>query len=76
MNDSNRAVLATVLKPHDEHGMDMMVADELDSAGLKQFCRELGHLSSGLRLEHGESGFVRFLEEVQAMIDSDPRSAG
>ena len=73
VNDVNRVAMTSVLEPYDEHSADMLVADGLDTKGLRQFSDELANLVFALKSSHGQGGLVSFLEGLQAMIRADPR---
>ena len=76
ITDSNRAALEMVLRPHDEQGMDMLFAHELDTDSFRQFASVIDDLVSQARSMHGETGMLRFLERVKAAVHDDPRSIG
>lgn len=70
---ANQAALDAILTTHDEHGMDMLIADELDSDGLNQLAIALDGVALGLDESAGGAAMASFIEEVCAAIRCDPR---
>lgn len=73
MTEANRSALCAALHAHDEQGMDMLVADELDAQAFCQLAREFDDLTSALRSARGECRLLDFLEAVRRAIRKDPR---
>lgn len=75
VTEANRSALAAVLWAHDEAGMDMLCADELQAEDFRQFGSVFDEVTSHVRSNHSGSGLLGFLEAVQSAIQSDPRWA-
>jgi len=70
---ANQATLDELLITHDLHGVDMLIADELDADGLDHFARALDSFASDLDDSPGAVAMCNFLKQVSAAIRRDPR---
>jgi hypothetical protein len=73
-SDGSAPILAKILWPHDEAGIDLIQADDLDSKEFKLFAKAVREVYGSLAAK-GESsvGMVRFLSSLLKSIESDER---
>lgn len=68
------SVLAKVLWPHDEGGMDILQADELEEGEFKVFAQAISEVLETSRVAApGSAGMTQFLESLLRGIENDPR---
>lgn len=69
----NESALSSVLKAHDEQGMDMLLADKLDANDFRLFAQAFDGVTTDLQSTHGECAMLTFLRSVQSAIRNDSR---
>jgi hypothetical protein len=67
------AVIAKVLWPHDEGGMDVIQADNLDEAEFKMFAQVIREIYNSLAKTGTSLEMVRFLASLLQSIEEDAR---